>query len=86
MFKLLGAERVAGICGDDRKCSYLKSDLGFDGAINYKTSDITEKLKELCPAGVHVYFDNVGGETSEKVIKQVWYWFLPTEFERNTFG
>ncbi|XP_053374179.1 prostaglandin reductase 2-like isoform X2 [Mercenaria mercenaria] len=69
--KLLGAHRVVGICGSDSKCSYLTSELGFDAAINYKTENVPERLKEKCPEGISAYFDNVGGTLSEEVIKQM---------------
>ena len=62
--KILGC-RVIGIAGTDAKVRYLLDELGFDGAFNYKTTpDYRAKLKELCPNGVDVYFDNVGGAIS----------------------
>ena len=66
--KILGC-RVIGIAGTDAKIRYLLDDLGFDGAFNYKTTpDYGAKLKELCPDGVNVYFDNVGGAISDAVL------------------
>ncbi len=62
---------MVGICGSDEKCKWLIEDLGFQGAINYKTENIQEKLAQLCPEGIDVYFDNVGGDLSNTVIKQV---------------
>ncbi len=60
--------RVVGIAGSDEKISYLKQDLGFDEAINYKTAgNIQQALAAACPKGVDVYFDNVGGEISDAV-------------------
>ncbi|WP_409296987.1 NADP-dependent oxidoreductase [Peribacillus sp. SCS-26] len=60
--------RVVGIAGSDEKIDYLINELGFDDAINYRTaSDIEAELKEKCPDGVDVYFDNVGGDISDAV-------------------
>ena len=60
-----------GIAGTDEKCSILVQEMGFDAAINYKKEDVAEQLRELCPDGVDVYFDNVGGDISDTVISQV---------------
>ncbi len=61
--------RVVGIAGSDKKNRYLVDELGFDAAINYKTApDLTEALKKVCPDGVDIYFDNVGGEISDAVL------------------
>ncbi len=54
--------RVVGVAGADDKCRWLTDELGFDAAVNYKTAtDLGNDLKEACPDGVDVYFDNVGG-------------------------
>ena len=53
---------VIGIAGGKDKCDYLLNDLGFVAAIVFKSENIYEALKEKCPKGVDVYFDNVGGE------------------------
>ena len=52
---------VIGIAGGQEKCDYLKNELGFDEAINYKTENIYTALKKKCPQGIDVFFDNVGG-------------------------
>jgi NADPH-dependent curcumin reductase CurA len=53
---------VFGMAGTDDKCAWLTDGLGFDGAINYRTQDVAAELDRLCPNGINVYFDNVGGE------------------------
>ncbi|WP_246625169.1 NADP-dependent oxidoreductase [Fictibacillus nanhaiensis] len=68
--KIKGA-RVVGIAGSDEKTAYLKNELGFDEAINYKTENVFEALKSACPDGVDVYFDNVGGEISDSVLSSI---------------
>lgn len=63
-----GCGAVIGICGTDEKCRFLTEEMGFDDAINYKTTkNISEQLKLKWPTGVDVYFDNVGGEVSSGV-------------------
>ena len=58
--------RAIGIAGSDEKVTHLTQDLGFDAAFNYKTTDdYFTKLKELCPAGIDCYFDNVGGPITD---------------------
>ncbi|MFC0272906.1 NADP-dependent oxidoreductase [Metabacillus herbersteinensis] len=65
--KLHGA-RVVGIAGTEEKIDYLLNELGFDAAVNYKTTtNLRHDLKDACPNGVDVYFDNVGGEVSDAV-------------------
>src|SRR5699024_12272463 len=63
--KILGC-RVIGIAGTDEKIAMLKSKFGFDAGINYNsTENIYKEIARLCPNGVDVYFDNVGGEISD---------------------
>jgi NADPH-dependent curcumin reductase CurA len=66
--KLKGASPVVGIAGTDDKCRWVVDELGFDVCINYRTEDVAARLVELCPAGIDVYFDNVGGEILDAVL------------------
>jgi NADPH-dependent curcumin reductase CurA len=59
--------RVVGIAGGSDKCEYVRS-IGFDAAIDYKHDDVKAALKQHCPKGVDVYFDNVGGEILDTVL------------------
>jgi hypothetical protein len=56
---------VIGIAGGARKCQWLKDELGFDAAIDYKAGNLAAALKEAAPKGIDVYFDNVGGDILE---------------------
>ncbi|HEX4733386.1 MAG TPA: NADP-dependent oxidoreductase [Thermoleophilaceae bacterium] len=60
--KAMGAANVVGIAGGPEKCQWIVDDLGFDAAIDYKNERVGRRLHELCPDGINVYFDNVGGE------------------------
>lgn len=63
---------VVGIAGSDEKTALLKDDFGFDDAINYKTTpDMNKAIAKTCTKGVDIYFDNVGGEISDAVIKNI---------------
>jgi hypothetical protein len=53
---------VVGLAGTNEKCAWIKNDLGFDVAINYRTEDVPKTLAAACPDGIDVYFDTVGGE------------------------
>jgi len=59
--------RAVGIAGSDEKNQYLTAELGVDAAVNYKSPELGRALKEACPKGVDVYFDNVGGEVSDAI-------------------
>lgn len=58
---------VIGTAGDNEKCEWIVNELGFDGAINYKSDDIPAKLAELAPKGVDIYFENTGGAVQQPV-------------------
>ncbi|MCP5066413.1 MAG: NADP-dependent oxidoreductase [bacterium] len=60
--------RVIGIAGGPEKCSLLTDAYGLDGAIDYKAEDVEQRIKELCPTGVDVFFDNVGGKILEAAL------------------
>ncbi len=68
--KQLGC-RVVGIAGGKEKCDYVVAQLGFDACIDYKSGALKEGLKEHCPQGVDVYFDNVGGEILDTVLTRL---------------
>ena len=64
--------KVIGIAGGEKKCDYLKNDLLFDEAIDYKkTPNIRKELRNICPQKVDIYFDNVGGDISDGVFYQL---------------
>ena len=65
--KILGA-KVIGIAGSAEKCAWLTGELGFDHAIDYQRENVRKRLHELCPNGVDVYFENVGGAVGNAVI------------------
>ena len=66
MAKIAGC-RAIGIAGSSQKVDYLTQELGFDAVINYKTEDVATALDRVCPGGINVYFENVGGAVSEAV-------------------
>jgi NADPH-dependent curcumin reductase CurA len=69
--KLLGC-RVVGIAGSAEKCRWLHEDLGFDVALDYKTTpDLAKALRAACPSGIDVYFDNVGGDILDAALRNL---------------
>jgi NADPH-dependent curcumin reductase len=68
--KLKGC-RVVGIAGGPDKCSWIVDELGFDAAIDYKSEDVNVALREHCPEGVDVYFDNVGGDILDAALARL---------------
>jgi NADPH-dependent curcumin reductase len=69
--RLAGATRVIGIAGGPAKVAYLTDTLGFDAGIDYKNEDVAARLHELAPDGVHVFYDNVGGDILDAVLMQI---------------
>lgn len=69
--KIKGAAKVVGIAGGPEKCAWIVDELGFDAAIDYKADDVAARLREECPDGIDVYFDNVGGEILDTVLPQM---------------
>jgi hypothetical protein len=64
--------RAIGVAGSDAKIDFITKELGFDGGLNYKTTqDYHARLKELCPNGIDIYFDNVGGRITDEVIRLI---------------
>jgi NADPH-dependent curcumin reductase len=68
--KLKGC-RVVGIAGGAAKCEWVVRELGFDACIDYKGGSVKDGLKEHCPNGVDIYFDNVGGEILDTVLTRI---------------
>jgi NADPH-dependent curcumin reductase CurA len=63
--------RAIGIAGGPDKCRWLVEELGFDAAIDYKEGDLRSQLKAGAPDGVDVFFDNVGGEVLDQVLRRL---------------
>jgi NADPH-dependent curcumin reductase CurA len=63
--------RVIGTAGGKEKCDWLLQVAGFDGVIDYKSEDIGNRLSALCPAGIDVFFDNVGGAVLNEVLARI---------------
>jgi NADPH-dependent curcumin reductase CurA len=68
--KIKGA-RAVGIAGGKDKCAYVKNELGFDDCLDHRDPDLAAKLKDACPGGIDVYFENVGGAVFEAVFPQL---------------
>jgi NADPH-dependent curcumin reductase CurA len=60
--------KVVGIAGGAEKCDYVVNELGFDACVDHKAADLAEALKQACPNGIDVYFENVGGAVFEAVV------------------
>ncbi len=68
--KLKGC-RVVGIAGGAEKCAWLTDKGHFDAAIDYKSEDVGARLSALCPDGIDVFFDNVGGQILDEVLARI---------------
>ena len=69
--KIMGC-RVVGIAGGEKKCGFVTDELGFDACVDYKAgNDLDAALRAVCPNGIDVYFDNVGGEISDAVLRNI---------------
>lgn len=68
--KIAGA-RVVGIAGGPVKCRAVVEDFGFDACIDYREGNLAAALKQHCPRGVDVYFDNVGGPILDAVLGRI---------------
>jgi NADPH-dependent curcumin reductase CurA len=63
--------RAVGIAGGAQKCAYVNRELRFDACVDYKAGNLQRDLKAACPKGVDVYFDNVGGETLDTLLRHM---------------
>jgi NADPH-dependent curcumin reductase CurA len=63
--------RAVGIAGGPEKCAWVVDELGFDACIDYKAGDVKAALKQHCPKGVDIYFDNVGGDILDAVLTRI---------------
>ena len=68
--------RAVGVAGGTAKCDYVVKELGFDACVDYRAGNLFRDLREACPKGADVYFDNVGGEVLETMLR------LMTNFSR----
>ena len=68
--RIAGA-RVIGIAGGEEKCDFLRSDIGCNDAVDYKSGNLADKLREACPEGIDVFFDNVGGEVLDAALDNI---------------
>ena len=63
--------RVVGIAGGAAKCDWVVKELGFDACVDYKAGKLKADLRDTCPKGVDIYFDNVGGEILDTVLTRI---------------
>lgn len=63
--------KVVGIAGGADKVAYMKEELGYDEAIDYRKGNLRTELRGACPDGIDIYFDNVGGETLDTCLSML---------------
>jgi NADPH-dependent curcumin reductase CurA len=66
-----GGCRVVGVAGAEEKIDWLTGELGFDAGVNYKQEGVGNALREACPEGVDVYYDNVGGPVTDAIFREL---------------
>jgi NADPH-dependent curcumin reductase len=69
--RIRGAHKVVGIAGTPEKCAWIVDELGFDAAVNYRSDDVSASLRALCPQGIDLYYDNVGGDILDICLAQL---------------
>lgn len=69
--KARGARRVVGIAGGPEKCAEVVESYGFDDCLDYREPHLARRLRESCPEGIDVYFDNVGGEILDAALSNI---------------
>jgi NADPH-dependent curcumin reductase CurA len=69
--RLLGASTIIGIAGGERKCAWVRDVAGFDACIDYRSENVRQRIGELAPKGLDVYFDNVGGHILEAALDHI---------------
>ena len=63
--------RVVGIAGGKEKCDYVVKELGFDACVDYRQGNVNDQLREACPNGIDIDFENVGGEILDTVLRRM---------------
>ena len=66
--KIKGCGPVVGIAGGEKKCAWLTDEANYDHAIDYKSDDVGERIREFFPKGIDIYFDNVGGPILDQAL------------------
>jgi hypothetical protein len=60
--------RVVGVAGRPEKCAYAREQLGFDECLNHKDADFRDRIRQACPEGIDIYYENVGGKVFDEVL------------------